>query len=201
MPPSFLRFHGSRECLTTTLHPRAAASVPDAGSRGLHSCPHCRHDRRRDRSGWCSEAAIYGATVVLADRWYPSSKTCSCCGSAKAGLALSERVFRYDGCSMEIDRDLNAARNLDPGSKFRAGFLAASSAVSACGEVCSGASAARSRVGIGRVKQALMKQEPDGGVPASGPGQAAAASHRNCQLCIGSGERLWKNPQAFGLRE
>ena len=77
---------------------------------------------------------------------------------------------------MEIDRDLNAARNLEG--------LAASSAVSACGEACSGATTARSRVGTGRVKQAPVKQEPNGSVPLDlDPGgqaaqlQAETASH------------------------
>src|SRR5215470_18743279 len=40
------------------------------------------------------KARLYGAAVVVADRWFPSSKTCSCCGSAKAELDLSQRVFR-----------------------------------------------------------------------------------------------------------
>lgn len=40
--------------------------------------------------------AFYGATVVVADRWFPSSKTCSCCGSVKAELALSQRTYHCD---------------------------------------------------------------------------------------------------------
>ncbi|GGU70224.1 IS607 family element RNA-guided endonuclease TnpB [Lentzea flava] len=53
-----------------------------------------------------------GSRLVVADRWFPSSRTCSDCGAAKAKLPLHIRVFRCDSCGLEIDRDLNAARNL-----------------------------------------------------------------------------------------
>lgn len=53
-----------------------------------------------------------GVQVVKADRWFPSSKTCSRCGCIKDELTLADRVFRCDECGFEIDRDLNAARNL-----------------------------------------------------------------------------------------
>ncbi|MDR7302708.1 IS607 family element RNA-guided endonuclease TnpB [Haloactinomyces albus] len=53
-----------------------------------------------------------GSTLVLADRWYPSNKTCSDCGAVKATLRLSERMFHCQACGLHIDRDLNAARNL-----------------------------------------------------------------------------------------
>jgi IS605 OrfB family transposase len=53
-----------------------------------------------------------GGRLLVADRWYPSSKTCSGCGAAKAKLALSEREYRCDACGVVLDRDLNAARNL-----------------------------------------------------------------------------------------
>jgi putative transposase len=58
------------------------------------------------------KAAWSGVTVVAADRFYPSSKTCSACGSVKAKLSLSERVFDCDMCGVQIDRDVNAAVNL-----------------------------------------------------------------------------------------
>ena len=53
-----------------------------------------------------------GGTLVVADRYFPSSKTCSSCGSVKAKLSLSTRTYRCESCGLEIDRDLNAARNL-----------------------------------------------------------------------------------------
>jgi len=58
------------------------------------------------------KTAWYGGTLVLADRWYPSSKTCSGCGTVKAKLALSERIYRCGECGLVMDRDVNAARNL-----------------------------------------------------------------------------------------
>jgi putative transposase len=54
----------------------------------------------------------YGATHTKAPRFYPSSKTCSGCGSVKATLPLSERVYTCSSCGLAIDRDLNAAINL-----------------------------------------------------------------------------------------
>ena len=54
----------------------------------------------------------YGSTLVAADQWYPSSKTCSACGTVKAKLPLSVRVFHCEACGLVLDRDLNAARNL-----------------------------------------------------------------------------------------
>lgn len=55
---------------------------------------------------------LYGSKLVLADRWFASSKTCNNCGSRKKSLSLSERVFTCSDCNFEIDRDLNAALNL-----------------------------------------------------------------------------------------
>ena len=53
-----------------------------------------------------------GGTLIVADRWFPSSKTCSGCGAAKATLPLSERTYRCGNCGLVLDRDVNAARNL-----------------------------------------------------------------------------------------
>ncbi|MEC4805537.1 MAG: RNA-guided endonuclease TnpB family protein [Jaaginema sp. PMC 1080.18] len=68
---------------------------------------------------------LYGSTLLIADRWFPSSKTCSNCGQKKDSLSLSERTFNCENCGFSIDRDLNAATNLVN--------LAVSSTVSACG--------------------------------------------------------------------
>lgn len=54
----------------------------------------------------------YGVELIIADRFYPSSKTCSCCGYKKKFLSLSERTFICPECGQVIDRDLNAAINL-----------------------------------------------------------------------------------------
>ena len=91
------------------------------------------------------KARLYGSRIVVANRWYPSSKTCSCCGVIKPTLDLAERTFRCTDCGFEAGRDHNAALNL-------AG-MAASSAVTACGET-------RSDVGRkARVKRGSVKQE------------------------------------------
>ena len=67
-----------------------------------------------------------GGIVVVADRWFPSSKTCSDCGSVQDKMPLSIRQWDCPGCGARHDRDLNAARNL--------ATYAVSSTVSACGE-------------------------------------------------------------------
>lgn len=90
------------------------------------------------------KAKWYGATVVVADRWFPSSKTCSCCGVIAAKMPLSVRRWTCEDCATTHDRDVNAAVNLEK--------MAASSAVSACGEVRSG-TARKSRVKRTSVKQ------------------------------------------------
>ncbi|MFU8854659.1 IS607 family element RNA-guided endonuclease TnpB [Micromonospora sp. SL1-18] len=58
------------------------------------------------------KTAWNGGRRIVADRWYPSSKTCSACGAVKAKLPLHVRVFRCDACDLVMDRDENAARNL-----------------------------------------------------------------------------------------
>ena len=97
------------------------------------------------------KTAMYGTRLVLADRWFASSKHCSCCGSVKTELALSQRIFRCDECGLEADRDKNASMNLEQYPDI----LAASSAVSTCGKERSGT---RHK---SRVKRSLKKQEPD----------------------------------------
>ncbi len=54
----------------------------------------------------------YGSALHVADRWYPSSKTCSGCGGRNPSLTLSDRTFTCPSCGLVIDRDLNAAVNL-----------------------------------------------------------------------------------------
>ena len=56
----------------------------------------------------CKESRI---ELRVVDRWYPSSKTCHCCGTIKKDLKLSDRIFRCD-CGYIEDRDFNAALNL-----------------------------------------------------------------------------------------
>ena len=58
-----------------------------------------------------AKCAEYGIELRVADRWYPSSKTCHCCGCIKKDLKLSDRIYRC-ACGYIEDRDLNAALNL-----------------------------------------------------------------------------------------
>ena len=72
------------------------------------------------------KAARRGGIIMVADRFYPSSKMCSSCGYVLSTLPLSAREWRCPECGTLHDRDLNAAINLKN--------LAVSSTVSACGE-------------------------------------------------------------------
>ena len=57
--------------------------------------------------------------VRLVDRFYPSSKTCSNCGSYKKELKLSQRVYHCNSCQKEIDRDFNASRNIATTDRYK----------------------------------------------------------------------------------
>ena len=94
---------------------------------------------RRQLAYKCERA---GRRLVVIDRWYPSSKTCSACGYLLAGLSLCTRQWTCPSCGARHDRDLNAAKNI----------LAAGQAVAACG-------AGVRHSGPSRVRQAV-KQEP-----------------------------------------
>jgi putative transposase len=60
----------------------------------------------------CYKAAWFGVEVVVSNRWFPSSKTCSQCGRVNQQLSLAERIFRCDACGLIADRDRDAAANL-----------------------------------------------------------------------------------------
>jgi putative transposase len=110
------------------------------------------------------KTAWNGGRLVKADRWFPSSKTCSGCGAVKAKLALSDRTFTCQSCGLVIDRDENAARNLLN--------LAASGAesINACGGT----------VRPGLAGHVPVKQEPGTALAdqtGSAGGQPLAAGH------------------------
>ena len=58
------------------------------------------------------KAEWYWRKVVVIDRYFPSSKTCNCCGNIKETLSLNERVWKCDSCWETLDRDINAAKNI-----------------------------------------------------------------------------------------
>lgn len=72
------------------------------------------------------KSARYGTRIVLADRWYPSSKLCSGCGMRNGDLTLGERVWTCGACGNRRDRDVNAAVNLQ---RLATGALAARTAL------------------------------------------------------------------------
>jgi putative transposase len=88
-----------------------ARVISDAGWSQLRAMLECKAD-------W------YGRTVIVVDRWFPSSKTCADCGHLLDTLPLGVREWTCPGCGGTHDRDVNAARNL----------LAAGRAVTACGD-------------------------------------------------------------------
>jgi len=75
----------------------------------------------------------YGSKLILADRWYGSSKTCSNCGWYYKDLSLKERSWICKSCNTDHDRDLNAAINLK-----KIGVLSHSRGIYACGDSYAG---------------------------------------------------------------
>ncbi|HEU5388785.1 MAG TPA: RNA-guided endonuclease TnpB family protein [Streptosporangiaceae bacterium] len=57
------------------------------------------------------KAARYGRHLIVIDRWFPSSKTCSACGHLLAALSLDTRHWTCPSCGTRHDRDINAAKN------------------------------------------------------------------------------------------
>ena len=95
------------------------------------------------------KTARTGARLHVIDRWYPSSKACSNCGTVKAKLSLSERVYHCDKCGLVIDRDLNAAINIQVAGS-------APETLNARGEDVR-------QTGSSRTMPAPVKREPSGG--------------------------------------
>jgi putative transposase len=100
------------------------------------------------------KASWYGSRVILADRWEPSSKRCSGCGWLDAELTLADRTFHCEACGLVLDRDLNAAINLEK----LAGSL--SDSLNACGAESAGSSReAGVKLSAKRGPRARKKQE------------------------------------------
>lgn len=73
----------------------------------------------------------YGCQIDVANRFFPSSKMCSCCGAIKHDLTLADRTFVCEKCEFIKDRDLNASCNLES-------YTVSSTEINAYGEVSSG---------------------------------------------------------------
>jgi putative transposase len=110
-----------------------------------------------------------GSALVVADRWYPSSKTCSACGAVKTKLPLAERTYHCQHCGLVIDRDHNASINL--------------AALAARTGTASGAGTSQSNPAIGRGEDKSMptgrwssQNRQDSTAPA---GQTATAAEQS----------------------
>ena len=99
------------------------------------------------------KTAKYGRRLIVIDRWYPSSKTCSSCGYLLADLSLKTRHWTCPSCRTRHDRDINAAKNI------RAAGLAVGTGngADACG--------ADVRPQGTPLRQPAVKQEPSGVSP------------------------------------
>jgi putative transposase len=95
----------------------------------------------------------YGSKLLVAPRFYPSSKRCSGCGLVKAHLPLKVRVFCCQGCGLVLDRDLNAACNLE----VLAGRAVVAGSSPETENACGGGSAGPA--GNGSVELPSVKQE------------------------------------------
>jgi putative transposase len=101
------------------------------------------------------KATMHGTRIVVADRWFPSSKRCSNCGHLHADLTLSDREWRCEACGLLHQRDRNSAINLKNFAAGLCGDTAEFEAVTACGE--EGADVGR----VAAVKPASVKREPE----------------------------------------
>jgi putative transposase len=97
----------------------------------------------------------YGSRLLLAPRFYPSSKRCSACGLVKGSLPLAVRTFVCQGCGLVIDRDRNAARNLAQ-LAHRGAWVAGSSSETSINACRAGRAG---QAGNGLVKLPAAKQE------------------------------------------
>lgn len=92
-------------------------AIEDLNVKGLMKNKHLAKDVANCSFYTIREHLIRKATerhiaVRLVDRFYPSSKTCSNCGSYKRDLKLSQRVYHCDNCQEKVDRDFNASLNI-----------------------------------------------------------------------------------------
>ena len=117
------------------------------------------------------KTARTGARLHVIDRWYPSSRTCSNCGTVKAELSLDERTYRCDACGLVLDRDLNAAINIKVAGSAPETLNAR------------GGSTGRARHGDGATRHPV-KREPSGGESRVRLGAAAGNGGMQANLVL-----------------
>ena len=98
-------------------------AIEDLNVKGMMKNKHLAKDIANCSFFTIREILIRKATerriaVRLVDRFYPSSKTCSNCGSYKKNLKLSQRVYHCNSCQVKIDRDFNASLNIAKTDKY-----------------------------------------------------------------------------------
>nr|WP_267872327.1 RNA-guided endonuclease TnpB family protein [Massilia sp. LC238] len=122
------------------------------------------------------KATRYGTLIVLAERWYPSSKLCSGCGARNAALALGERAWTCAGCGAYHDRDVNAAINLQ---RLATGALAAATALPVASPAATpGTAAGQVPAGGGKVTPVRHEHGQQ-----DGSGQEENAAHFCARFC------------------
>lgn len=94
-----------------------AIVIEDLNVKGMMKNKHLSHaigqqNFRKTREYLTYKAKLYGIPLIVADKFYPSSKRCSSCGNIKKDLRLKDRVYRCPVCGLKLDRDLNASLNL-----------------------------------------------------------------------------------------
>ena len=99
-------------------------AIEDLNVKGMMRNKHLAKDISNCSFYTIKEHLIRKATqrsivVRLVDRFYPSSKTCSNCGSYKKDLKLSQRVYHCNSCQVKIDRDFNASRNIATTDRYK----------------------------------------------------------------------------------
>jgi putative transposase len=121
-------------------------------------------------SAWAAFARVLnykvvwlGGTLLLADRFYPSTRRCSACGEVGEAVPLSERTFRCRRCGHEADRDTNAAANLAqyPGLSYASVAAKQAETRNVCREESAGAWASPTReTPLGEAERAVLARRP-----------------------------------------
>ncbi|HYY81980.1 MAG TPA: RNA-guided endonuclease TnpB family protein, partial [Actinomycetes bacterium] len=130
------RLDGLHKATTALAKAKSVIVVEDLHVAGLMRNRHLA--RAISDQGWAQfhrqltyKSVWYGSRLVVAPRFYPSSKRCSGCGLVMSDLPLGARTFACEACGLVLDRDLNAARNLAQLAERVAG--SSPETVNACG--------------------------------------------------------------------
>ncbi len=98
-------------------------TVEDLNVKGMMKNRHLSDSVRKQKfyrfTEWLtSKCNQHGIELRRVDRFYPSSKLCSCCGFKKVNLSLSDRIFKCEHCHVELNRDFNASLNLKYATEY-----------------------------------------------------------------------------------